>query len=181
MYGYLYWIVSISVCNIALCDYHQDYTSYSNYYPDYTYNYSAPTYATRQKRIFNEEIDFCKFDNSKTSFPHVNPNFQLLLPPYHLTCPSPWQTWVQLSTFMFHSVLTSPLHQPLTSPTMALADLWTELDLLVTWCTNTWRTMLLRWQDQMVTSVCWEPCVRPVPHLCTMMDSLVDTLNLLNF
>jgi len=57
MAGYLYWIVSAFVCNIALSDYHQDYSSYNNYYPDYSYNFSSPTYATRQKRIFDEELN----------------------------------------------------------------------------------------------------------------------------
>ena len=27
------------------------------YYPDYVFNYSSPVYSTRQKRIFDEEID----------------------------------------------------------------------------------------------------------------------------
>ena len=38
-------------------DYHHgDYTSYANYYPEYSFNYSAPTISNRQKRIFSDDI-----------------------------------------------------------------------------------------------------------------------------
>ena len=42
-------------------DYHHgDYTSYANYYPEYSFNYSAPTSSNSQKRIFSDEITLGK-------------------------------------------------------------------------------------------------------------------------
>ena len=53
-------IVAVAVSVMVGChgDYHHgdDYTYYANYYPEYSFNYSAPTISNRHKRIFSDEI-----------------------------------------------------------------------------------------------------------------------------
>ena len=53
--------VAVSVMEGCHGDYHHgDYTSYANYYPEYSFNYSAPTSSNSQKRIFSDEITLGK-------------------------------------------------------------------------------------------------------------------------
>ena len=56
-------IVAVAVSVMEGCC--GDYTSYTNYYPEYSFNYSAPTISNSQKRIFSDEISLGKRTRTK--------------------------------------------------------------------------------------------------------------------
>ena len=48
------------LCQVITADSYQNNLipyEHNYYYPDYAFNYSSPVYSTRQKRIFDEDID----------------------------------------------------------------------------------------------------------------------------
>ena len=49
-------IVTVNIYDNSLSNSIDNY-----YYPDYVFNYSSPVYSTRQKRIFDEEIDLREY------------------------------------------------------------------------------------------------------------------------
>ena len=153
---------------LELCqaDYHSagDYSSYANYYPDYTYNYSAPTYSTRQKRIFSDDLSLSK--RGCTYHGKQSVCFQAWLWPWHLTFPSPWTTSTPPFTSRYPLDSGCPPQQR-RPPSLTGSGRGARCPQMspprppcITHSRATWR----EWPGATATPVCCGPCARPAPR-----------------